>query len=351
VSDERRRRRQDIAFAVALTLFGLVALWVLFLVRHVLLLLYVAGLLAIGFGPAVRWLEQRRGAATQGKRRRRLPRWAAILILYVLILGTLGGLLAVILPPLISQSTELWQKLPSYADELQGVLQRRGLISHPYTWNEMLKNVPSPGLAVAGVFGALQSVAGAVGAFVTILVLPYYLLLDAQSLESGFLRIFPHNQRREVATLTHEVTLKISAWLGGQLVLAFIIGSTAALGLWLLGVPYFYVLALVAGVGELIPVVGPILAAIPAILVAFTVSVETGIFTASYFVIQQFVENHFLVPRVMQRQVGVSAVTVIAALLIGSELLGIVGALLAVPTAAILQVLFEAFVARGKGGT
>jgi predicted PurR-regulated permease PerM len=147
------------------------------------------------------------------------------------------------------------------------------------------------------------------------------------------------------------VTLKISAWLGGQLVLAFIIGSTAALGLWLLGVPYFYVLALVAGVGELIPVVGPILAAIPAILVAFTVSVETGIFTASYFVIQQFVENHFLVPRVMQRQVGVSAVTVIAALLIGSELLGIVGALLAVPTAAILQVLFEAFVARGKAET
>jgi predicted PurR-regulated permease PerM len=351
VSDERRRRRQDIAFAVALTLFGLVSLWVLFLVRHVLLLLYVAGLLAIGFSPAVRWLEQRRGAVADGKRRRRLPRWAAILILYVLIIGVLGGLLAVILPPLISQSTDLWQNLPTYADELQGVLQRRGLISHPYTWNEMLKNVPSPGLAVAGVFGALQSVAGAVGAFVTILVLPYYLLLDAQSLESGFLRIFPHNQRREVATLTHEVTLKISAWLGGQLVLAFIIGSTAALGLWLLGVPYFYVLALVAGVGELIPVVGPILAAIPAILVAFTVSVETGIFTASYFVIQQFVENHFLVPRVMQRQVGVSAVTVIAALLIGSELLGIVGALLAVPTAAILQVLFEAFVARGKGGT
>ncbi|HWB16125.1 MAG TPA: AI-2E family transporter [Vicinamibacterales bacterium] len=348
MSDERLRRRQDIAFAVALTLFGLVALWVLFLVRHVLLLLYVAGLLAIGFGPAVRWLEQRRGAATAGRRRRRLPRWAAILILYVFILGTLGGLLAVILPPLVSQSTDLWQKLPTYADELQGVLQRRGLISHPYTWNEMLKNVPSPGLAVAGVFGALQSVAGAVGAFVTILVLPYYLLLDAQSLESGFLRIFPHSQRREVATLTHEVTLKISAWLGGQLVLAFIIGSTAALGLWLLGVPYFYVLALVAGVGELIPVVGPILAAIPAILVAFTVSVETGIFTASYFVIQQFVENHFLVPRVMQRQVGVSAVTVIAALLIGSELLGIVGALLAVPTAAILQVLFDAFVARGK---
>lgn len=349
MSEERRRRRQDIAFAVAISILGLVGVWIVYLVRHVLLLLYVAGLLAIGFGPAVRWLEQRRGAAAAGRRKRRLPRWAAILILYVFILGSLSGLLALILPPLARQSTELWQNLPTFADELQGLLLRRGLISHPYTWNEMLKNVPSPGLAVAGVFGALQSVAGAVGAFVTILVLPYYLLLEAQSLESGFLRIFPHNQRREVAAITHEVTLKVSAWLGGQLVLAFIIGSTAALGLWLLGVPYFYVLALVAGIGELIPVIGPILAAIPAILVAFTVSVETGVFTAVYFIVQQFVENHFLVPRVMERQVGVSAVTVIAALLIGSELLGIVGALLAVPTAAILQVLFEAFVAR-KGG-
>jgi predicted PurR-regulated permease PerM len=335
------RARQHIAFAIVLFFTGVVLLWVLFLVRQVLLVLYVAGLLAIGFSPAVRWLEQRR--TSYGTRRRRLPRWAAIFVLYVLLLGSIGGLVAVVVPPLVAQSRELWANLPKYVDDLQSTLIRFDLISHRYTWSEMLQKLPAPDGAVAGVFGAVQGVLGAFGAIITILVLPYYLLLDAQSIESGFLKWFAPGHRRQVATVARHVTIKLSAWLGGQLLLSFVIGSTAAIGLWLLGVPYFYVLALICGFGELIPVVGPILAAVPAVLVALTVSPHTGIFTAVYFIVQQFVENHFLVPRIMERQVGVSAVTVIAALLIGSELLGIVGALLAVPTAAILQVLAQAF--------
>ena len=98
-------------------------------------------------------------------------------------------------------------------------------------------------------------------------------------------------------------------------------------------------LALISGVGELIPVVGPILAAIPAIAVASTVSLNKVLLVVIFFVVQQQFENHVLVPKVMERQVGVSAVTVIVALLIGGKLLGIVGAILAVPTAAILQVV------------
>jgi predicted PurR-regulated permease PerM len=107
-----------------------------------------------------------------------------------------------------------------------------------------------------------------------------------------------------------------------------------------MGIPFFYVLALISAVGELIPVVGPILAAIPAMAVAATVSYQKVLMVVIFFVVQQQFENHVLVPKVMERQVGVSAVTVIVALLIGGNLLGIVGALLAVPTAAIVQVLF-----------
>jgi predicted PurR-regulated permease PerM len=109
--------------------------------------------------------------------------------------------------------------------------------------------------------------------------------------------------------------------------------------LWALGVPFFYVLALISGVGEMIPIVGPILAAIPAIAVASTVSLKTVIFVIIFFVVQQQLENHILVPKIMSRQVGVSPVTVIMALLIGGSLLGVVGAILAIPTAAILQVV------------
>jgi predicted PurR-regulated permease PerM len=123
-----------------------------------------------------------------------------------------------------------------------------------------------------------------------------------------------------------------------------VIGTTAAIGLWLIGVPYFYVLALIAGIGEMIPVVGPLLAAVPAIAVAFSVSPMVALGTTIFFVAQQQFENHVLVPKVMERQVGVSAVAVIIALLIGGALLGIVGAILAVPTAAIVLVLVEEIV-------
>ena len=105
--------------------------------------------------------------------------------------------------------------------------------------------------------------------------------------------------------------------------------------------PYFYVLALISAIGELIPVVGPILAAVPAVAVASTVSLQKVILVIVFFLVQQQFENHVLVPKVMSRQVGVSPVAVIVALLVGGRLLGIVGALLAVPTVAILQVLFS----------
>jgi predicted PurR-regulated permease PerM len=136
----------------------------------------------------------------------------------------------------------------------------------------------------------------------------------------------------------------VSAWLAGQLLLAVLIGTTAGLALWLLGVPYFYVLALIAGLGEMIPVVGPILSAIPAVGVALTVSPATALFVGIFFLVQQQIENHVLVPKIMERQVGVSAGIVIIALLVGGSLLGIVGAILAVPTAAILQVVFQELV-------
>jgi predicted PurR-regulated permease PerM len=335
--------RQQIRYGITLFFVGVVALWVMYLVRQVLLLLYITVLLGIGFSPVVRWLER---TNVGGSRRHRLPRWAAILILYVMLLGAIAGALSLVLPPLIAQSRDLVLNLPRYADELQTELLRYGIISHSYdyTWTELLKNAPNPGTAVSGVVGAVQSVIGAIGALLTILVLPYYLLLEAHTLRSGFLHLFPADRRGQVARVSGNVTVKVSAWLGGQLLLGFIIGSTAAVGLWLLNVPYFYVLAVLAGIGELIPVIGPIFAAVPAVLVALTVSVHTGVFTIVYFVVQQFVENHFLVPRVMQRQVGVSAVTVIASLLIGSELLGIVGALLAVPTAAIAQVFLQEYI-------
>jgi len=339
VTGDRPDPRALIRYGIAAFLAGTVALYAAYLLKDVLLLLYVAGLLAIGISPSVRWLERR----SEG---RRIPRWIAILFIYLGLLGVVALTLTLVVPPLVAQASDLWTNLPQYADDIQKKLIQYRLITHRYSWSEILRQAPNPGMALVGVLGALQGILGVFGALVTVLVLPYYLLLEAPSLQVTFVKFFAREHRPLLARVIHNVTNKISAWLSGQLILSVIIGTTAGLGLWLLGVPYFYVLALVAGIGELIPVVGPILAAVPAILVALTVSPQTAAFTIIYFTAQQFIENHFLVPRVMERQVGVSPVTVIAGLLIGSELLGIVGALLAVPTAAIVQVLVHEYLDR-----
>jgi predicted PurR-regulated permease PerM len=331
-----------------MTAFAVVILWSAYLVRDVLLLIYVSGLLAIGFSPIVRLIERQKVLPIGT---RRFPRWLAILVLYVVILGTLTGIGFMIIPPLVDQGRQLWTTLPDMLGRAQDFLIAKGILKEHLTWQQVVARAPDSGggEAVGTVLGAVAGVVGGLFGLLTILILTFYILVEADSLRDTMLKLFPARDRRRVAGASRDITVKVSAWLGGQLLLGGIIGASSAVGLWLLGIPFFYVLALISGIGEMIPVVGPILSAIPAIAVAATVSLEKVILVIVFFVVQQQFENHVLVPKVMSRQVGVSAVTVIVALLIGGKLLGIVGAILAVPSAAILQVLFTELTAHKEG--
>lgn len=328
-----------------MTALAVIILWCAYLVREILLLIYVSGLLAIGFSPIVRLIERQKVLPIGT---RRFPRWLAILVLYLVILGTLTGIGFMIIPPLVDQGQQLWTALPGMFDRGQEFLIQKGMLKEHLTLREAVSRAPGTGgrQAVGTVMGAVVGVVGGLFGLLTILILTFYLLVEGDNLRDTMLRLFPRRDRTRVAAASRDITVKVSAWLGGQLLLGAIIGGSSALGLWLLGIPFFYVLALISGIGELIPVVGPILAAVPAVIVASTVSVNKAILVIVFFVIQQQFENHILVPKVMERQVGVSAVTVIVALLIGGKLLGIPGAILAVPSAAILQVLFTEFTAQ-----
>jgi predicted PurR-regulated permease PerM len=329
-----------ILYAIWMTALTVILLWVAYQARHVLLLIYISCLLAIGFSPIVRLIERQKVLPIGT---RRFPRWLAILILYLAIIGAVVGMGFLIVPPLVEQARELWQALPGMVERGQGFLVSRGYLDHPLSVREAVERAPVSGGtdAVGTVFGTIWGFVGGVFGFLTILIVTFYLLVEADQLRRNALFLFPRDRRARAAVASDHITVKVSAWLGGQLFLGIIIGVTSWIGLWLLGVPFYYVLALIAGVGELIPVVGPIIAAIPAVAVAATVSWNKALFVLIFFVVQQQVENHVLVPKIMERQVGVSAVTVIIALLLGGNLLGIVGAILAVPTAAIVQVLFN----------
>jgi predicted PurR-regulated permease PerM len=330
-------QRALVRYTLAATILAVAVAWTLYLVRDALLIIYISAIIAIGLSPLVNAAQHR-----VSRLRYKPPRWAAILTIYTCILGILVGVGLLVIPPLVQQARALWTALPTLIAKGQEWLVVRGVLEPGSSPTDVIRQSPvGGGDAVSTLLAAIWGFIGGIFGAVTILILSFYMLADSRQIVRAFVRMFPRSERSRVEDACHRVTTKVSAWLGGQLLLAGVISITAAIGLWLLGVPYFYVLALIAGVGEMIPVVGPLLSAVPAVAVALSSSPKLALFVAVFFFFQQQFENHVLVPRIMARQVGVSAVIVIVALLIGGSLLGIVGAILAVPTAAVLQVLFE----------
>ncbi len=312
-----------------------VLVWAIIQIRQALLLMYVSGLLAIGFSPLVRLIERQR-VLPVGKR---IPRWLAILVIYLAMLGAFAGMALLVLPPLVQQARAFWANLPDLFHRAQNILIQRGILSEPVTFGEIAKQAPGGGDVVGTLLLTFWGLFGGILGAVTILILTFYLLVDAEDLFRGFVRLFPREHRLRVRAASEETTAKVSAWMQGQLILAGVIGTTTAIGLGVMGVPYFYVLALIAAVGELIPYVGPILGAIPGIAVAASSSVKFAAAVALFYLVQQQLESNLLVPKLMERQVGLSAIGVLVALLLGASLLGIPGAILAVPTAAIGKVI------------
>jgi len=320
----------------------LAALWE---AREALMLIYVSALIAMGFAPIVRVIEQRE--------RHRVPRWLAILTIYVAILLVLVILGLMVIPPLVAQAQSLWQKLPAEFNKLQTFLIERGLIAHRVTLEEAVQNAPTgtSGNAVGSVLIAISSVIGGLFGLITILILTFYLLIEANAMFDYFARFVPANRRADIAVAAREAVTKVSAWLRAQLTLAGVMGVFAAIGLWLMGVPYFYVIALIAAIGETIPIVGPVIGGVTAVAVAITVSPKLALTVGVYFLVLHQLEANILVPKIMERRVGVSPVAVMVALLVGGALWGIIGAVLAIPTAAIISVIIEDVVTVQSGHT
>jgi predicted PurR-regulated permease PerM len=320
-----------------LTVAGVIVLMALvWEARDALLLVYVSALLAMGVSPLVNLIETPGAHA----KRRHTPRWLAILAIYgaVIAVFVLVGLLVV--PPLVSQAVSLWDRLPKEFNQLQTQLVSYHLISRELTLAEAVSNAPAGtgSNAVGTVLVALSTAGRGIFALITIVILSFYLLIEAESMFQYLVRFVPAARRADVATAAREAVTKVSAWLGAQFVLAGVMGTFAAIGLGLMGLPYFYVVALVAAIGETIPIVGPIIGGVAAVGVAITVSPKLALMVGGYFLVLHQLEANVLVPKIMEQRVGVSPVAVIIALLIGASLWGLLGAILAIPTAAILSV-------------
>jgi predicted PurR-regulated permease PerM len=341
LSDRDYRRRM---IQTVLTVAGVaILLAVLWAAREALMLVYVSALIAMGFSPLVTLIEQ----PHQRKGNRRVPRWLAILVIYAVIVAVVVQIGLMVVPPLVAQGESLWAKMPEEFNKLQTFLIRYKLMTHRVTLEEAVQNAPSGagGNAVGTVLVAISSLIGGMFGLVTILILTFYLLIEANTMFEYLVRFVPADRRGDVAVAARQVVSKVSAWLRAQFVLAGVMGTFAAVGLGLMGVPYFYVIALVAAVGETIPIVGPVIGGLASVAVAISVSPKLALMVGVYFLVLHQLEANILVPKIMEKSVGVSPVAVLVALLVGGALWGLVGAILAIPTAAILSVILEEIIA------
>jgi predicted PurR-regulated permease PerM len=324
--------RARILFAVAAATVAVVLVAAMWVLRSVLLLIYVCALLAAGLRPLVLWIERRRTLVIH---HHPPPRGLVILLLYAIVLAAVAGAAYLVLPPLVTQAQDLVARGPELLRRAQGFLDAHHLGAI------RLDSVAPPRTSglLGTVLGTVTGIVGGLLSVVTIVILTFYFLVEGDDLVAFWLRMLPRRYRARARTIGTRVIGKVSAWLVGQMILCVGIGVTAGVALVLLGVPFAYVLAIVAAAGELIPYAGPFLSGLLATTIATTtVSWHVGLATAAYFLVQQLLENNVIQPKIMSQQVGLSAATVIVAVLIGGALLGISGAVLAVPTAAIVQV-------------
>ncbi|MFL6099177.1 MAG: AI-2E family transporter [Actinomycetales bacterium] len=304
---------------------------------QVFTLLLVSLFLALGLDPVVRFL-QRRG----------LSRGWAITIVFVLVIGVFAALVGLLLPPLASQATDLANNAPDYVQSLLRNKQVRELDQHYHVVTKLQQQVRSQltdGKLVTSVFGGVlgagkAALSGAFSAF-TVLVLTLYLTASLPTVKELCYRAVPATRRERVRNLSEEITRRVGGYVIGQVAVASTNAVCSYILLRILGLPYPEALAVLVGILGLIPMVGATLGAVVVVLVALFSSVTTAVVAAVYYAVYQQVENYVIAPRVMKRTVAVpGAVTVIAALA-GGTLLGVVGALMAIPTAAGLILIYQ----------
>jgi len=309
---------------IVFTILFLLFLWLLYIIRDIILIFFVALLIMAILDPTVRRLSKFR-----------IPRGLSVLVVYLLVVGLIVLTVGTIIPPLVDQTA-------AFASGLPGYLANLGVSS--FVSGEVVRQILSqigslPGQAVklgVSIFSNILDV-------LTVLILAFYLLLTREKLDEALGFFFGEEKRNETAKLIDILEDRLGGWARGELALMILVGATTYIGLTILGIPFSLPLALLAGLLEIVPYLGPIISAIPAVIIGLGISPILGLASAAlYFLIQQ-VENYVFVPKVMEKSIGVSPIITLLALAIGFRLAGVVGIVMSVPVVISIQVVIKRY--------
>ncbi|MFA5157868.1 MAG: AI-2E family transporter [Patescibacteria group bacterium] len=296
----------------------------LYLVRDIVALVFIVLILVSTFSPVIKSWQQTIG------------RLASIFLLVLLVVASLVGVFYIIIPPLVNQISELALSLPDYIANTNFSALRNYTSEIKSGLQSLSSNL---GSVTSNIYSFTAGLIGGVFTLLMIFVLTFYILLDEDDVKRFISSIFAPEHKEAAVGVINKIASKIGSWFRGQLLLGLVIFVIDYIGLSIIGIPYALVLALIAGILEIVPTVGPIIAGITAALFALTISPWKALFVLIYYFAVQLVENNVLVPKIMQKAVGISPAVIIIAILIGAKLMGVVGAILAIPLAASVSVL------------
>ncbi len=312
--------QKTIIFTVTL----LLSLWFLYQVRSIIVLLFIAFILMTAVNPLIR----------QAKKIK-LPTIVVMLVVYFGLIALISTVIASLVPAVVQQTKDITLRLPTYMHNLEDIFNAQ---FDPNVIGGYLNSIPSNLLRIAA--GAFSNIMNILALF----FMSYYLVLERPHLHKYLVRFFEnHDAEAKAEALVLAIERQVGGWVRGELLLMVIIGVLTYAGLALLGVPYALPLAVLAGLLEAVPNLGPTIAAIPAILIGLTVSPVIGIGTLILSIIIQQLENNLIVPKVMQSATGTEPLVTIVVLLVGFTLGGIAGAVLSMPIYLTVQTVIKAF--------
>ncbi len=335
---------RQVVYATLCVVGVLLSFFLLYRFSQIVFTLLVAIILGTAIRPLVNWLN-----------RRGISRPVGIIVVYLALFSLAAGLIVLLLPLFLQQIGSITNDLPAYYSNFRNVLFRSSSRILEQIAIQMPADIsliaPFPETGTGETIGRVAQSLSYVNLLsrniiliISVFVLGFYWVLESDRSIRNALLWVPLNQRDRLRELITEIEEKVGGFLLGQGVLCLVIGILALVAYLLIGLPYALVLAVIAGILEAVPIFGPILGAIPALLIAMSIEPVKALWVVAATIVIQGLENYLLVPRVMKHSVGVNSLVTLLALLAITSLFGLTGALLAIPMAAILQSFIDRFV-------
>lgn len=334
MTQEKTPIRVEISYkTVVFTVTFLIGLWFLIQIKEIITLIFLSIILLSALLKPVEWLNSRR-----------VPRILSVLLVYIAVIIIISLAIGIIIPPLVAQSSDFISRLPQIVSSINNIVT-----FYKIPVEDVSSVVTQQFEEIIGNFISIsRAIFSSIFALLTMFVFTFYMLLEWKSFVRLIASPFSGKQEKKIISVVAKVENGLGKWVRGQLTLSLIVGILTYIGLTILGIPYALPLALIAAIFEIVPIIGPIFASIPAILVGLTIAPFLGLAVASLFLIVQQLENNLIVPMVMSKVIGLQPPVVIVALLIGAKLAGIGGAFLTVPILVVAKIVIKEFMAEDQ---